>query len=149
MGGVQKELGQMGSQYDYASFYICINLSKNKNKTLKNLPVPNLSADWIMCYHFQIHMVAAMLKSTVPIRKYLGYIGVWFGLLCVWVCLRTLHASRHNQLGQFHLVAGEMLRLLKVMFMFGRRKAALEEEELLSGAQSLSLLQLLGRWAWN
>lgn len=45
IGGVQKELGQMGSQYDYASFYICIKLSKNKSKSLKNLPVPNLSED--------------------------------------------------------------------------------------------------------
>lgn len=40
IGGVQKELGQMGSQYDYASFYICIKLSKNKSKSLKNLPHP-------------------------------------------------------------------------------------------------------------
>lgn len=38
------------------------------------------------------------------------------------MCLRTLQASRHNQLGQFYLVAGEVLWLLKVMFMFGRRR---------------------------
>lgn len=46
-------------------------------------------------------------------------------------------------------MAGEMLWLLKVMFMFGRGKAALEGEELLSGAQSVSILQLLGRRAWK
>lgn len=48
--------------------------------------------------------------------------------MCVCVCLRILHANRHNQLGQFHMVVGEMLWLLRVMLTFGRRKAALEEE---------------------
>lgn len=84
-GGVQRKLEQMGSQYDYASFSICIKLSKNKNKSLKTLPVPSLSADWIMCYHFQIYMVTAMLKIIVSIKQYLGYIGVGFGLLCISV----------------------------------------------------------------
>lgn len=75
-GGSTEGVGANGSQYDYASFYICIKLSKNKNKSLKNLPVPNLSEDRIMCYRFHIHTVAAMLKSTGSIRKYLGYTGV-------------------------------------------------------------------------